>query len=59
MTSYLPMRNTFEFLSVWRLLDSPDSKPLEFEGIRNVAGRYSGAIKAHPALAQQNQGGNQ
>lgn len=43
MTRYLPMHNTFEFLSVWRLLDSPDSKPLEFDGIKNVAERYSGA----------------
>jgi hypothetical protein len=41
MTRCLPMRNTFEFLSVWRLLDSPDSKPLEFEGFKTQAGLNS------------------
>lgn len=33
-------RNTIEFLGIWEHLNNPEFNPVEFDGIRNQAGRY-------------------
>ena len=39
--NWLRSRNTVEFLGVWERINTPGFNPVEFEGIRNEAGRNS------------------
>src|SRR5260221_12535161 len=39
--NWLRNRNTLEFLGIWEHLNNPDFNPVEFDGIRKVAGLNS------------------